>query len=110
MILTDEQVEQLSHICVAFGTSYQRLRGLCASQRRLFWQVKPKTHKMQHFPMYAAIVNPYYLGCYAGEGLIGSACKAWQRSVAGRWRPAGQRNVLAKRSLSVWLRFDLGIG
>ena len=107
MFMTDAQVAELFRICVSFGTGYQRLRNMCADEGRLCWPVRPKTHKMQHFPMFVAIINPRFVGCYADESLIGSVGKVWQRSVAGRWHAQSQRKVLAKRSLSIWLRFEL---
>ena len=58
MFLTDLQVQKLREACKTFWANYLLLRSLARDRGRLWWQVRPKHHKMQHFPFFCADVEP----------------------------------------------------
>ena len=107
MFHSDAEVEQLRVITTAFGTAYQRLRGIAMGKGDFSWQLKPKVHKFMHMPFLASVMNVRCASCYADESAVGTTCGVWKRSVAGRYKRHVQRNVLTKRWLAVLLRFEL---
>ena len=106
-ILSKGALARVSAVCLSFGTAYQRLRGIAEQNNKMYFPVKPKCHKMQHFPLLARICNPFWLTCYADESQVGTTCLVWKRSVAGRWQSHAQFNVVVKRFLAFALRLEL---
>ena len=104
MFLTPRQQQTLSLTCEKFGVAFQRLRMISATRGQLRWQVKPKLHKMMHWPLFSAVINPKRVGCYGDESQIGSSCQVWKRCVSGRYEKIVQRNVLLKRWVALLLR------
>ena len=100
--LNDERQRNFSEICQDLGMAAQR-RGA------LRWQIRPKMHRMLHFPLLSASISPRAVSCLADETHIGTICNTWKRSVAGRCQANAQFNVLHKRLLGVLLRFELGM-
>ena len=87
----------------------QMLRHLSQVERQMRWQVKPKTHRLAHFVMYAAAINPRFASCYPDEGHVGTMTSIWKKSIAGRHRAHSQRTVLSKRWMAILLRLELGL-
>ena len=106
MFMGREALERFAAVTVGFGEHYQALRQLCLGRNIFAFQVTPKVHKLQHFPMLAEIVNPRFCQVYAEESQIGTTTRCWKRSMAGRYRAHIQRNVLLKRLLGLVLRFE----
>lgn len=106
MFMKDAEVRALADACDEMGVSLQGLRHFAASRNELAWQVRPKCHKAMHLPMFASVINPYYLNCYVRESQVGTSQRVWRSSVHGQWGPHVQRTVLAKRWLGLLLRLE----
>ena len=91
MFLSAEQKARLAQACQGMGLAIQRLRQIAQEQGRLCWPVRPKTHKMCHFPFFAQSINPAAVSCYRDESHMGTCANIWKRSVAGRWKRAVQK-------------------
>ena len=107
MFLSDDALSRLRTNILDLGIAYQRLRQFACDANRLEWGVKPKLHKLQHIPFFAASINPRCVHCYGAESLIGTTCQVWKACVDGRFREHVQMNVLVKRLLGLLLRFEL---
>ena len=97
MFLADNEVEQLKQATETFGANYMLLRQMARNNGRLWWQVRPKHDKMQHFPKLAKIFNPKYVQCYSEESLVGTCIKIWKGSMAGRYQKHVQISALHKK-------------
>ena len=106
MFLSDAALDRFKKLCVLFGEQYQTLRGLSLSAGELAWPVRPKCHKMQHLPLYASVMNPTAVQCYAEESLVGTTTKCWKRSMSGRYRRSATHTVLTKRLVGLLCRFE----
>ena len=106
---SDADLRELRGVVQAFGTSYQRLHELSRRLHRMAFIVKPKIHKAQHLPLYAACINPTAVQCYAEESQMGTTVKCWKGSVAGRYKAVVQLVVLVKRVIALLLRFELAV-
>ena len=109
LFLTPEQLAHFETVVQDLVTTLQHLRALADAAGLLRWPVKPKAHKLCHMPLVAASINPVKMTCYSDESHIGTLTKVWSKSIAGRYRPRAQANVLAKRWLSILLRLELGL-
>ena len=88
------------------GIALQTLRSFAQDRHELVWHDHPKAHKAMRLPLFASIINPRYVNCYASESQVGTCQKVWRSSVKGKYGPHVQRNVLAKRWLALLLRLD----
>ena len=107
MFLSDAAVALLKRQCIDFGENYQRLRGWAKDTGQLAWPVRPKVHKMQHLPLFAAVINPVFVQCYAEESLVGTTVRVWRRSMSGRYKGVVQKTVLLKRVAGLMCNFEL---
>lgn len=105
--LSDAEKERLREIVLSIGVAYQSLHMMSQARGWLRFPVRPKLHKMCHFPFAAGSINPRSVSCYADESHIGTLCQVWKKSISGRWTAACQDTVLCKRWLAVLLRFEL---
>ena len=53
IFMTPGATRRLRLLCHTFGQTMMVLRSLAARRNRLWWNIKPKAHKMQHFPFLA---------------------------------------------------------
>eukprot|EP00959_Pyramimonas_sp_CCMP1952_P381296 7989598-Pyramimonas_sp.AAC.1 len=107
LYIPDSVSLRLEAVCLKFGINYQRLRDISRRTGRLWWPVRPKHHKFQHWPFFSRVLNPRFIQCYNEESLIGSVCKIWKRSISGRYRPHVQGTVLLKKLVGLMLRCEL---
>ncbi len=105
--LTNDEVNALRRACLDFGVAYMRLRDIARTEGLLLWPVRPKVHKMQHFPLLSEVMNPRFIQNYIEESLVGTTTTVWKRSVKGRYEEHVQRVVLMKRVVGVLLRFEM---
>ena len=106
MFLTDTELQRLRQACNTFGAEYLKLRSMACDQGRLWWQVRPNHHKMQHFFVLTEVLNPRCVQCYGEESLIGTTTKIWKRSVSGRYQDHVQTSVLLKKLCGLKLRLE----
>ena len=109
MFFPSELCGRFDQVTTDLGICMQRLRMVSLDNGRLAFPVRPKLHRMLHFPFYASSISPKVVSCYADESHIGTLCKVWKRSVSGRWQAHAQKTVLQKRWLAILLRFELGL-
>ena len=107
MFLSDAEKATLGQVVLRLGVAYQKLHNLSQASNCMRFPVKPKLHKMCHFPFVAGSINRTAVSCYASESHIGTLGKVWQKSISGRWTAACQEIVLRKRWLAILLRFEL---
>ena len=108
MFLSNTELEQFREHVHEWGISLQFLRAWAEGAGSLYFQVRPKAHKVLHLPMVAATINPNYVSNYACESQIGTTTLVWKGSVSGRYKRSVQKTVLAKRWLAVLLRYERG--
>ena len=106
MFMSAAEIGAFEAATLRFGEAYQALREVSRRNERLAFNVTPKVHKVQHFPIFARVINPAFLSCYGEESLIGTTMTVWKCSVKSQYRDFVQRNVLVKRLLGLFLRFE----
>ena len=106
LFMSRQAQQRVADLCISFGTHFQWCREWSRTTNLLAFNTTPKVHKMQHLPFFCGILNPFLTSCYMDEPQIGTTCKCWQRSVAGRYHRVAQKTVLAKRLLGFLLRLD----
>ena len=109
LFLTPEQLAHLETVTQELVTTFQHLRGLADAAGLFRFPIRPKAHRLCHVPFACASINLAKVTCYSDESHVGTLTKVWSKSIAGRYRPRAQANVLAKRWLSILLRMELGL-
>ena len=105
--LTEVEHAALKRNVEEFGQHYLRLRELSRRSGLLAFGITPKVHKVQHLPLVAQSLNPRWCQNYAEEATMGTVSLTWRGSARGRYQDSVQEVVLAKRLLSLLLRFEL---
>ena len=108
MFMSDPALAALRHAVVSFGRHYQWLRQESRRLELMAFPVKPKIHKLQHLPLYAALINPRFVQCYSEEALMGTISKTFKKSISGRYAGVVQETILLKRVMALLLRFEMG--
>ena len=85
----------------------QLLRKRAKADKQLLWQIKPKTHYMQHFPQEARLISPRLVQCYIEESYIGKIAQIWASSKNGPYKETIQFFALLK--YLVWLTIELDL-
>ena len=106
MFLTNDQKAEFREAFLRLGRHWQNLRHASDLALENLWQVKPKVHWAQHFPMQAELINPRAVQNYCEESLIGRAAKIWSASATGTYMTQAQKTTLAR----YWAGFELRIG
>lgn len=101
-------VAQLKVVTQSFGSNYMWSRELAKQAGDLMFPVRPKVHKMMHFPAWAQVVNPRSIHAYAEESSVGTTTKVWKASMDGKYQKTVQMNVLTKRLAGFFLRLESG--
>ena len=107
MFPTDTEVADLRRESIACGVAFMRLRELSRLRHLMAFNIVPKVHKMQHFAHFATALNPRFIQCYAEESLIGTVAKIWKSSMSGRYQRHVQSDVLLKKTIALFLRFEV---
>ena len=89
------------------GKYMQLLRNRAKADKQLLWQIKPKTHYMQHFPQEARLISPRLVQCYIEESYIGKIAQIWASSKNGPYKETIQFFALLK--YLVWLTIELDL-
>ena len=106
IFMSPAAIQRIGEICIGLGTAYMELREISRQAGRYAWNIKPKLHKLMHFPELCEIMNPRFVMCYSDEAQLGTSTEVWKRCMSGRYQEFAQRSVLAKRLLGLLLRFE----
>ena len=106
IFMTDAQVAKLRKAVLEVGANWLALREGCRVKGVLAFKVSPKTHRYQHLPLWAQVMNPRHVQCYAEEGLIGTTTAIWEMSMNGKYEHKIQEVVLLKRTMGYFLRIE----
>jgi hypothetical protein len=101
------ELDILDAACVQFGEAFQSLREYGRVNGQLTFPITPKVHKTQHLRLLATLINPRFVNVYADESLIGTTMKVYKKTMSGRYKQHVQRNVLLKRAVGLFLRFEV---
>ena len=106
MFVPKAKIDELREVVLTIGEHWLSLREFARRGNHLCWKVAPKTHKFQHLPLYASVLNPRFTQCYAEESLIGTTTAIWKRSMNRRYKKRVQHLVLLKPTLGFFLRLE----
>ena len=108
MFLDEPSLEELNVSCENIGVCIMRLREAMKLRGKLYFRISPKTHRLQHLPLYAEVLNPKWVQNYMEESLMGAVARVYQRAMRGVYYQDIQANILVRRTLGLLLRLLLG--
>jgi hypothetical protein len=106
VFLNAGEKDELRRVLNRLGAAMMQLREISRQTSLFAWQITPKTHMLQHFSGYSAVVNPRFLMNYQEDSSVGTVTRVWSRSAAGRYRRTVQRMVLMKLLVALMIRLE----
>ena len=105
--LSQEASASLKDALLRFGVNFMRLRELSQARGRLYFQVTPKVHMMQHLWHQSLIINPRWVQCYAFESMVGKLTRIYAAIANGPYARTIQNRAAARYLVLLAIVLDL---